>query len=389
MPAPPPGRRGVGMPAPGHVVHRDDEPARAAPAQHRRGEGHRMHDVEAARRPQPAPVPRPRHERSGEVRRNDRLAELGQGVRLGSASTAGRPAGQEGQRDVPSDGRLRLESGQQPPGVRPDAAGYPAPQLLDGHEDRTRRAQASRRASRYSCSSSAPQRRPGEATDPGVAGGDEAGPQLLVFEAAVEGRGQAVLILRFDQQGAVTEDLGKRAHRGGHDGDAGLHGLEGRESEPLVARGVGQHVRTAQQRGQFERFDPPRAGDALPGPATRPARPRSSSSPHPAGPARTRATSRWRVRHRGKGAHETGQVLARLRRPDGQDVARRRRRGAGASRSAAASSSARAGRSGTPGATVRTRSGSAPKASTTSPATNSESVCTHAPRARARRIRPG
>ena len=42
-----------------------------------------------------------------------------------------------------------------------------------------------------------------------------------------------------------------------------------------------------------------------------------------------------------------------------------------------------------PGLTTRTRDGSAPKASTTSPATKAESVWTQAPRRRARRIRPG
>ena len=96
VPAPPPGRGGVGMPAPGHVVHRDDEPAPAAPTQHGRGQGHRVHDVEAFGRAQPPAVPRPRHERSGEVRRDDRFAELGQRIGPGAGVDHRAPGWPEG-----------------------------------------------------------------------------------------------------------------------------------------------------------------------------------------------------------------------------------------------------------------------------------------------------
>ncbi len=139
VPAPAPGRGGVGMPAPGHVVHRDHEPAAAPPTQHGRGEGHRVHDVEPVGRAQPAAVPCPRHERSWEMRRHDRFAELSQRIGRRSGAPTRRPAGQEGQRDLLSHGGLRFESGQQAPGVGPDAAGHPAPQLLDRDEDRAGR----------------------------------------------------------------------------------------------------------------------------------------------------------------------------------------------------------------------------------------------------------
>ena len=79
------------------------------------------------------------------------------------------------------------------------------------------------------------------------------------------------------------EDLGQRPHRGGHDGDAGPHGLEGREAESLVTRGVGEDVRTAEQRGQLELARPSPCGRCGHGPATRPARPAARPLPNPRG----------------------------------------------------------------------------------------------------------
>ena len=50
-----------------------------------------------------------------------------------------------------------------------------------------------------------------------------------------------------DQQGGVAEHLGQRPDRGGHDRHPDGHGLEGRESEPLVTGRVDEHGRARQQ----------------------------------------------------------------------------------------------------------------------------------------------
>ena len=199
---------------------------------------------------------------------------------------------------------------------------------------------------------------------------------------------RAVVIAHVDQQRAVAEYLGQRARPGRDHGHAGAHGLQRREAEPLVEGGEGQHAARESSAARSGCCSPAGADDPV---AHRPTRQRPTSSacsPHPGGPARTRATSGWRSATAPKARTSPGRSF----RGSAVPIARQKRSmpgGRNRRSTAAASASAGTGRSGMPGLTTRTREGSASNASTTSRATKAESVWTHAPRSEGAPDQPG
>ena len=160
---------------------------------------------------------------------------------------------------------------------------------------------------------------PREATDPGGPAANEARPQLLVVEAAVEGPGQAVRSPGSTSRAPSPRTSGseptrspRRGRRPAWPGEAGIRTPHNATGRPARARrAAAQPVRAVR---------PTPCGRCARGPATRPAQPQLVLSP-PLGTGQDQGHIAVTRRRHGEGAHEAGQVLARLRRPDGQDVA--------------------------------------------------------------------
>ena len=137
VPAQPTPRRGLGRAAPGEVVDRDDQPAPAGAPRPRRGERHRMHDVEPLGRVRQPVVPRPRQERPRQPGRHAPACRNGptgpppDGSRRPAAPGA---TGQERHVGPLAVGGALGQAAEEPPGVDADAAGHPTPELLDDEE---------------------------------------------------------------------------------------------------------------------------------------------------------------------------------------------------------------------------------------------------------------
>ena len=204
-----------------------------------------------------------------------------------------------------------------------------------------------------------------------------------------QGPGQGVGVARFDQYGPVPRTSGSYPARWPPPGHRPPWPQRGK-SETLVQRRVGEDRRPLHKAENAVLHPPVRTIRAA---AVRPDHGRRPRHPHPTragrpGPARGR---RGRPR-RSKARHQAGQVLARLGRADGEDVAPRPPRAAALDQPARRRGRQVGQRTVRRVHTTRTRAGSAPKASTTSSATKDEAVCTQAPRPRpggSRRDRPG
>ena len=197
---------------------------------------------------------------------------------------------------------------------------------------------------------------------------------------------EPVVVGRLDEQRGVARDLGDRAGARRDDGHVGAHRLEQREAEALVDRRVREHRRRVEQRAAAGVVDVTREHDAVARVAA--AGGRSRRRPR-AGPGRRGPRSRAGGRDASRRAtpnalDEVRQVLAGLERRDREhergaaDRRRRRRRGMRASSPSG----------GTPSGITTSRPAlrsPGPNSSSISVATNSELVCTVAPRAIARR----
>ena len=130
-------RGGLGMPAPCHVVHRDDMADGLASPRRRGGQRDRVHDIKAGGGVHQAVIPGVGQQRSGQVRESDRPFETGQRVRPVSHSRerrSGKAAGQQGDVDVSAICGTLCDTTQQSPGVGTDATRHSSPQLFDGHQ---------------------------------------------------------------------------------------------------------------------------------------------------------------------------------------------------------------------------------------------------------------
>ena len=134
------------------------------------------------------------------------------------------------------------------------------------------------------------------------------------------------MIARVDQHCAVAEHLGQRARPCRHHGHTGPHGLQRREPEALVEGGEGQHAGPREQAPPGRSPPPSPYGRSCLAHLRPSMADASACSPHPGGPARTRATSACCLGHRTEGQHQARQVLPGLRRPDGQAEAPEARR---------------------------------------------------------------
>ena len=217
-------------------------------AQRGRGQRHRVHDVESLGRVRAARGPRP-GSAAGPGRRDVMTGRPKRGQRVGSVRRPGaRLARSVTSTASPVRARTAASPASRPRAYAPMPPGTPPAQLLDGDEHRgavgsatappPRRGRAPRARRHSAPTSNAPdpgrrRRRSGGRAAPRRPGSGRARSTSASWSPGV------------DQQRAVAEHLGQRAGPGGHDGHAGPHGLERREPESLVARGVGQHVRAA------------------------------------------------------------------------------------------------------------------------------------------------
>ena len=297
VPARPAPRRRLGMPAPGHVVHRHDQPAPAGPprAGGEASETECTMSKPAGARTQPV-IPGPGQERPGS---RDACSGRPNAASGSVGARGGGPAGQERHLD-PVALRRRTR---------------PARRAGRGRRRRCRRARAAGAARRPGAPTARtaqprPRRRvaverlePVAAALPRIARRPRRARRRRGGAARASSLRQAVERLgqsrrdrpRRPAAAPSPEHLGQRAGPGRHHGHAGAHGLQRREAEPLVERGVGQHggPRQAARPGRAARSQPVRTIRS-PAPATRRRPTSSASSPHPGGPARTRATSGWR-----------------------------------------------------------------------------------------------
>jgi len=96
---------------------------------------------------------------------------------------------------------------------------------------------------------------------------DEVGPACVVLQDPFERAGECgdaggTVVrqqVRLDDLGGVADHLGERSGVGGHHGNPGVHRLERRHAEALVARRIREHVGPPQQRdpvGLADRADP-------------------------------------------------------------------------------------------------------------------------------------
>src|SRR5262245_14945526 len=143
--------------------------------------------------------------------------------------------------------------------------------------------------------------------------------QPVVVHHVVEGVGQRVDVVRVDQHRGATERLGQRPGARGHDRHACSHRLERRQPEALVDRGIGEQAGAGEQVAALAVGDVPEPHDpvAVPGRVPRgvellgaPAVGAGDDEPQ-LGVAR---------RDLVEGAHEHGQVLARLDRAERDHV---------------------------------------------------------------------
>ena len=269
-----------------------------------------------------------------------------------------------------------------PPGTR-------RRQLLDGEEHRGRgRSATAAAASRYERLEPLPAAFPRVAGRPGRPGGDEAAALRPRRPGSVASASTRAVMIAGSTRAASPSTSGNEPALRRHDRHPGPHGLQRRESEAFIERGIGQHAGPRQQRRQIGRCRPSRADDPRPGRRRGDGRVERLLTPS-RGPGEDECDIAWRPATRAERPHQPRQVLARLGRPDRQAEPARHQPGGAAAAPPRRRPRSGLGRSGMPGLTTRTRDGSAPKASITSSATKAESVWTQAPRRRARRINPG
>ena len=133
------------------------------------------------------------------------------------------------------------------------------------------------------------------------------------------GRGQRLDVADRHDLGRVAHHLGHRAGGGRHHGDAGGHGLERREPEPLVDRRVGQQLGPVQQGHAIGVGHPAEAHDAV-GVAGRRERGLEGLDPPAVAAGHDQAQVGLLVGDQVERPHQAGVVLAGLDGADGEDV---------------------------------------------------------------------